>query len=1057
MSFTYLKKNCPICAGARIDCRQSTSTSLIHCRDTEANPLGFTFMGVDKIGFGMWADSARTSAASQEEQQQWRREPEAQKQQRLKEEKERCAAALTEEERDTEIKKILGQLDLKPAHREDLRRRGLSDAQIEAGQFRSVVPWQRLKVPVSNRLAGVALDGLALLTKAGYLCPMRNLQGLLVGWQLLADSPEDGGKYRWPTSRTSKRPNGPTAHLKNGELPVQVARPDGVPNGSPGLIEGALKPYIAAQLSGQVMVGAAGGNFLPSCDQLVAALQTLCAELNTQTITLYPDAGSAANLQVFQRDADTVRFLQQRGFTVRIASWGQLRDKNAPDFDELLAAGRAGEISYLTAETYLNLSADAPDSPWAADPATGRARREWGKYSKLTQPTIEISQRYLNVDIESLVPAGIYAIKSPMDSGKTELLKTLCRHFPTGNVVSYRNSLLQNTATRVPELDFLWNLDTGEPALNRLSWRNSKWVAACLDSLEKLGDKPVLVIEEAGKAIDHLLRGNTCRKRRGALLKNFEHKVRSCTHIFLLDADLADPEIDYLRQLRPDLSCCKLVNTGAPPSWPIHWYTGVASSKGFSANNFSLIHQRIQESIAAGEIPMIVSDSQVFLEATDKLLRTLYPERNGLRVDSLTKVEDPCVNNFLSNPDAWLALNRPSWLFLSPTGESSLDISQPYFTTVYGVFFGTVSCFSARQMLGRYRLPVERHVWCAVTATGTDGQASQVAGQVISNLQQYAWETLREIGLAVYLRERAEAPESALDLVKFLTSLIDEESQQWADPHLAAYSKLEARANYQKANLRATLRELLLDAGHRIVEEVAGEPTDTGYKKQRREILEQRCQQIAAAPDISIEEAKRINASQGATPAESAAAEKAFLKVTLPGFELSAESIYWFKYDKRNILSQLQILWMARHLECQRQLDSKQWQQALLIGTPIWDVRTSSLAISVLRELGVLEMVAGSGEFSASDEKIQRLKQRALGMASRLKLALGISVTAGSDPIYLCRRLAEKLGYTLRSRQVRTKGGRQRVYSFVQPESDSRCAAVLAAYDRRWSAMLKRL
>ncbi|WP_017716251.1 hypothetical protein [Kamptonema formosum] len=346
MSFTYLKKNCPICAGARTDCRQSAA-GLIHCRDTGANPPGFTLVGVDKIGFGMWADSARISAASFEQREQWGRERKVQKQQRLREEKQRRAAALTEGERDAEIQKILAQLDLKPAHREDLRRRGLSDAQIEAGQFRSVKRWQRLRVSVHPKLPGVAASGHSLTnTAAGYLCPIRNYCGQLIGWQLRAD----GGKYQWPFQ----------PHLRNGEWPLQVARPVTGTATKVGLIEGTLKPWIAAQLSEQIILGAAGGQFLQSREQLPAALHNLCVELNTPEIILYPDAEGVKNPQVYQRDSATLKFLQSQGFVVKVANWGQLLDKNAPDFDELLAAGRAGEISYLTAEAFLAMgSADS--------------------------------------------------------------------------------------------------------------------------------------------------------------------------------------------------------------------------------------------------------------------------------------------------------------------------------------------------------------------------------------------------------------------------------------------------------------------------------------------------------------------------------------------------------------------------------------------------------------------------------------------------------------------------------------------------------------------------
>ncbi|MEW5857502.1 MAG: hypothetical protein AB1861_08985 [Cyanobacteriota bacterium] len=85
--FIYLKGNCPVCAGARKDCRQSSRTNLIHCRDSEATSLDYVLVGEDSLGFGMYGDKREIEAASEQQRQEWRRQRKLKKQQRLQEKK----------------------------------------------------------------------------------------------------------------------------------------------------------------------------------------------------------------------------------------------------------------------------------------------------------------------------------------------------------------------------------------------------------------------------------------------------------------------------------------------------------------------------------------------------------------------------------------------------------------------------------------------------------------------------------------------------------------------------------------------------------------------------------------------------------------------------------------------------------------------------------------------------------------------------------------------------------------------------------------------------------
>lgn len=393
--FTLLKRDCPICNGERADCRQSQLTDLIHCRDSQAASTEYVFRGLDSLGFGMWAMQTEATDISVAQREEWRRQKELEKQRRLKAEAQQRSQLLSEPERDRNIRKLLDQLGLDQLHRQDLQRRGLSDEQIKAGQFRSVGPWQKLEQEISHRLAGVNITGRGMNNpQTGYLCPIWNCKGQIVGWQLRLDDTEDGGKYRWPTSASQKRPDGPTSHLCNGELPITCCRPASVAQTEGiGLIEGILKPYLTAQLKSQIVLGAAGGNFASSPQTLKAYLDEVLAQTGTKQIILYPDAGAVNNSNVMRQYRRTYTLLKKWGYELRVAWWHQTA-KGDLDIDELLAAGRGDEIEVITFAQFEAI-AHNPNQLWESitDLFKGLKRRldtgfkGFGQPPSLSQPS----------------------------------------------------------------------------------------------------------------------------------------------------------------------------------------------------------------------------------------------------------------------------------------------------------------------------------------------------------------------------------------------------------------------------------------------------------------------------------------------------------------------------------------------------------------------------------------------------------------------------------------------------------------------------------------------
>jgi hypothetical protein len=327
--FTPLKSNCPVCNGARKDCRQSRSSNLIFCRYTDANPIGFKFIKEDVHGFGVWAE-AKADEWSQEQREEYQRR----KRERERFEQQQLSDTLSIPDRNRAIKKLHKYLGLGSKHRENLRERSLTDAQIEAGYFFSIHLNQELPPGIPANLPGVIRGKLATKV-SGFACPAFDVHGRLIGWQLRVDNATDN-KYRWAKGWKS-------SHLPNGELPLTVCRPiDGVKRPGVGLAEGLPKSFVAAQRLGQIFIGAAAANFAGSPEQFKESIDALKPE----TITLYPDAGAVANPHVMGQYRRTIELLSSWGYTVNVAWWGQT-DKSHSDVDELTGTEA---IAYISVE-----------------------------------------------------------------------------------------------------------------------------------------------------------------------------------------------------------------------------------------------------------------------------------------------------------------------------------------------------------------------------------------------------------------------------------------------------------------------------------------------------------------------------------------------------------------------------------------------------------------------------------------------------------------------------------------------------------------------------------
>ena len=240
---------------------------------------------------------------------------------------------------------VLSGLELSDEHREALHQRGLTDAAIEAGEYRSVAAPSRTgessrrlrawthddgdrRRALALTVPGVVQDDgkpLRFSSPCGLLIPVRDATGQIVALRIRLDAVGDGGKYRWISSRSRSRTDGPSpgtpCHVPRGITgPVETLR----------ITEGELKADISFGLSGIPTVSIAGVNtwkrVLPLIDQL-----------QPKRVLIAMDADFRTNVAVAGALLGLVTTLSE-SHDVAVETWPPDDGKG---IDDLLAAGRS--------------------------------------------------------------------------------------------------------------------------------------------------------------------------------------------------------------------------------------------------------------------------------------------------------------------------------------------------------------------------------------------------------------------------------------------------------------------------------------------------------------------------------------------------------------------------------------------------------------------------------------------------------------------------------------------------------------------------------------------
>lgn len=1020
MSFTTssLSNPCPICGDTQHKCRHHHEDGKNLCMlfvDARKGEVieGYKCTGQTKCGtWGKFVlDNSREW--TQEHRREWQqRRDELQRQQQAIENR-KAELALSLQERDSQYREMLATLTLVPEDRADLKRRGFTDLEIDLCGIKSVKQYQQLQKDFSHLLPGVSLDGRTLITESGYLCPVRNVDNLIVSCQVRLRA-VTSGRYRWLSSRTKSNPEGQTPHVYGkgfAELPLSVHRPQSEPKGI-ALIEGTgVKPFKTSQRLNLLVIGAAGGQWASSPYTFERTLKKLSAELGgTKTITVFPDAGDIENFAVINRWRTVIHLLHGWGWTVKIGWWGQFT-KQQEDLDEL---EDYSILTYLSPEEFWTIVEDhkkeetpAQDSATEAKTPSDWAWQQWLRSRRFT-PDIVLDLKefqFPNLPEKDI----IVAIKSGLGTGKTKAIIELMRLYDyiRSMTVGYRNNLLLQTINRALSRGLTLYHLREDDGISLLADVYTK-LLFCLDSIHKVDGYFTgvdLYVDEIVSVLLHATGGGTLGDNQAKALKIFSRALQVCNRVFLLDGNLADIHADFIAKLAPNKRLIKVENKRKIPSHVIKLIDGInAEDEIKKSDKSALIELMLNPDVR----PWVFCDSKERTEILGKIL--LEKGKFGYVLNSETS-ELPWAKEFLDNADEFILKYKPDFMILSPTAESGVSVTiKGHFTDKFSFFVGVQGTNSQHQAMFRLRdETIPHYVFCPERSSVLDRSAPQTYS--IREFQRISNDRILQSGILA-----TQSADNSVRAAEIIAEAIARQDDKWWD----FSCELGAFDNYEMGNLRKCLVYALEEAGHdvEIVQWDINEGISAIEKKVKEQIQQERAKEIHVAAKFDSVEEARLKAKSSPNKDTQRRIEKTFLLDKLPGIDetplWSEDFVYQCYIKDRNFIPSIQRFWMVDNFEVSQKRHESSWFYHAT-GQDFFSARVRAMGhdtIWALKELNIKQFIGQRYHKDSTIvlEFIAKLRSRT-DIQSALKKNLKPETATGKERLEIISSLLSLIGY----------------------------------------------
>jgi len=972
---------CPVCEKTDGACRILPDETVFCHTFADAKKLekfnGYVCIAIAK-GHTATFKPDTTAEWSEDRQREWEAKKVARQESASLDAKLRQDRALSIDDRHRLYSEIMSQLTIDEVTLADLGRRGFSQEEIDGCPFKSVAKYQKLQTKIDNRLPGVENGGRSLLIGGdGYLCPLLDFEGRIIGVQLRLHSPDsEGGRYRWLSSNKQT-----LAIYPEAENPLGVFHPSCEPKGI-CLVEGATaKSYLTSQRLGFITIGSPGGQWLSSPKLLEKYIKQAIQKYGDLPIHFCPDAGWGLNIQVGKKLIDALNWLKDKfgSSDIRVLDWNQIH-KSQGDIDEL---PDLSIIRKLKADLFLKKHKELFGAEQSGEgfASTSRRFRSWA--FNRTQLTADIIQheKWLSIPKGIQNDCDILLVRKGLGGGKTQELINFLKPLDTVSLlVGYRNSLLNNTISRANEMGLSSKhvkdmVEVIDKNYVDFSFDDSiKLWAGCADSFFKFNaitnrdSSYFLIHDEICSVLGHLKGGGTLKGRQKQAIEWDVKTIKNSQFAIMMDANLSDREVNFIRELFPDKRI-KVLDSISPINPRTFYFLETGSNlKEFTTSPKFLPSQLVEKAKKANRV-LWISDSQRSCEIIDEILTETGHKH--FRLDGKTS-HDELSKQLQATPKQFILAEKLDSLSISPSGESGLSIDlYDYFDAVCFDIRGTVAVNTLTQLSARLRdTKVPIYVACPEFVNMTTDPCPYAIKSVGEVLNQRI-----EMLLAKALEVDSELVDS-----QFVADMFTDMGKQFADDAWFIESLKDSKQlKYEHQNLKLTLKTALAQAGNRIIDlvENADEEQYDECQEVKERVKIREAEKVFGSEDISWEQAQELG-KKDVDYNTKCKIRKARLKNKLPGIEetgsWNADLVYSVDVHDTKFLD---ARWRLKQLQSTElsnatfKLEKKyNFETGSFTALDAW--KATSTKIEALKRLGVTKLI-DADVFSSKDSWVREL------------------------------------------------------------------------------------
>ncbi len=986
-SFTLHKKSnpCPICDSNSGKCKTSDRglTLCMSLVDGNASPAGYRFVNLTKNGlWGIWAvdDGSQT----QDDRDRWLADLDRRRELRARQDEQRRSRSIPIGLRHKLYSEILNVLELHPDDRADLHRRGFSDEAIARHGFKSIERGNRLPREYPQNLPGIAHDGRSLAVAGdGYLCPIKDADGQIHGLQLRLRG-AIANKYRWLSTDSNHR-------LENGEVPL--AHYQGGDRPWIAFCEGTgPKPALASDRLGCPVMGAAGGQFQNSVEQVKAAIAS-----GLQPVLL-PDGGAIQNPHVMRQ----YRALAEMVPGLKVLWWEQF-DKSDGDIDEIsddaIAAARL--ISFAEFSNFA-----PPEIPKVV--ALQGLRRS---------PDLHIGTDEFKSHVDQFPQCGILALHGAKGTGKGEAQAELLEGERWLSVTHLRS--LARDQAQGWNGDFWNDCDRGAGQLVGKDGSAVSGISLCVPSLLKAlkSSSDVLVIDEIPAVLSMLFSSKLAAKngKRSLLIEELIRRIREARLVIVASADLTDEQLRWIEAIRGERAF--LVATDRKPlDYPAIFLEG---SKNQAIADCLEAHRQLP----SGKLLMIHCDAK---KTADAIAAQIDEHGGKAFLITADTSGDPSVAEFLSSKGADLprlvSLGYTA-IVTSPSVKEGFSIQNhtDLITSVWCFFEGgSIDVAGMAQTCDRLRSStITRYIWCA-----KHGRAHSKLSKAES--------------ITAFMREFQSSMSQAARLARaslHTEAIASVDAIDWYSGNMRMLASLEVERNRGMRGLRGNLMEALSREGKRVSEQPCqaskseGKALALSIKASATKLERERAIAVENAATITEAEAEALSRKDALTPDEQLSLEKYYLSQFYRIEAVDHDLVLWDKNGARR--DQIRNLEAILNPQLAEQVAAKSINTN---PTTPQDWNRQQLQQQLIEESGGGDLIRGiyRGEITEiSNEAIAPIAAFLKSNSERVRLA-GFSNIQGVSDRQAAFLILDWCGITRVSERYRSEGKIQRRYLIDQ-------------------------